>query len=138
VLQRSRLLLLLPFALSSCGEWETVDEVMSPGERAIAIVDVHLVGAWGGNSTRITVNNMNGGTIIKPGEVVIARDVIDSETQVEWLSADRLAVRICEATRYDVRARLLRQPVVRSNGTMNEIIIDVRNMQYSEKLKKCV
>jgi hypothetical protein len=111
---------------------------MSPGERAIAIVDVHLVGAWGGNSTRITVNNMNGGTIIKPGEVVIARDVIDSETQVEWLSADRLAVRICEATRYDVRARLLRQPVVRSNGTMNEIIIDVRNMQYSEKLKKCV
>jgi hypothetical protein len=134
---RCRPALLFLLSLGSCGEWQAVDERRSPDDATVASVEVQRRGASSSNSTRINVINATGGKIIESGEVLIADGAIIDKTRLAWDGPDRLIVTLCDATRFEVRARLLRDPVIRADGSENSIRIDVENERYSKAEKRC-
>ncbi len=97
-----------------------------------------LRGASGSNQTKVSIENATGGTLIAPGETVSADGTIESLTQVSWKNSDELLVILCEATAYRVRSRLLREPVIRANGSEDAIAVTVENWRYSAQRKRCV
>lgn len=125
-------------SLSACGKWETRDRVLSPDGEALAHIDVKLRGASGSDRLRINVENAGRGKLISPGEVVSADGAIVSATRVLWVRSDELHVVLCGATGYQVRARLLRDPVTRNDGSENAVSVEVENWRYSENQKRCI
>ena len=113
-------------------------EAASPDGKLIASIEVKLRGASSSNSTRISLNNANGGTLLKPGTVLTADGAIVDATKLLWLGPDHLRVLLCEATDYEVRSRLLHDPVTRADGSMNELEVEVRNLHYSDQQRRCV
>jgi hypothetical protein len=75
---------------------------------------------------------------MSPGEVLSADGAIVDATRVSWPNRDELRIVLCEATGYQVRARLLRDPVTRDDGSENAVVINVENWRYSEARKQCV
>ena len=124
--------------LSACGQWDQTDQKTSPDGRAVATVEVQLRGASSSNTTRISVENRDGGKLISPGEIVSADAAIVDATRVTWASPNDLSVILCEATAYRVRARLLRDPVTLQDGSENTVSVAVENWRYSEQQKRCV
>ena len=124
--------------LSACGEWHQTDQKTSPDGRAVATVEVQLRGASSSNTTRISVENGNGGTLISPREIVSADAAIVDATRVTWASPNDLRVILCAATAYRVRARLLRDPLTLQDGSENAVSVAVENWRYSEQEKRCV
>lgn len=103
----------------------------------MARVEVKLRGASSTNSTRINVTNGKGGKLLDPGEILFADGAIIDETRLAWDGPDHLLITLCEAISFKVRARLLRDPVTRADGSENAILVDVKNEQYSEQEKRC-
>ena len=63
--------------------------------------------------------------------------IVDA-TRISWASPDELRVILCEARAYQVRARLLRDPVTRNDGSENAISVEVENWRYSGTRKQCI
>lgn len=110
----------------------------SPDGEAIAKIEVKLRGASSTNSTKISIENARAGKLISPGEVLSADGAIVDATRVSWPNRDELRIVLCEATVYQVRARLLRDPVTRDDGSEKAVVIKVENSRYSEARKQCV
>jgi len=100
-------------------------------------VEVKLRGASSTNSTRVNVNNATGGKLLEPGEILNANGAIVGQTRLAWDGPDRLLVTLCEAISFKVRARLLREPITRADGSENAIYVEVMNQRYSEQEKRC-
>lgn len=110
----------------------------SPDGRAAASIEVKLLGASSSNRTRISVGNLDGGKLISPGEIVSADGAIVDATRVSWVGPNELRVVLCEATAYQVRARLLRDPVTLPDGSENAVWVEIENWRYSETDRGCV
>ncbi len=137
---RDRLLvcLLVLTSLSGCGKWESKGRVKSPDGRLIATREVKLRGASSSNLTRIRLDNAEGGKLLSPGEIVSADGAIVDATVMSWTSQNELRVVLCDATAYQVDARLLRDPVTLSDGSENAVLVKVENWRYSEPRQRCV
>jgi hypothetical protein len=128
---------LFPLILFSCGEWQAATRLPSPDGAALATVEVMQRGASSTNSTRISVTNATGGKVLEPGQILKADGAIVGQTRLAWDGPDRLSVTLCEAISFEVRSRLLREPVTRADGSENAIHVDVINQRYSEREKRC-
>ena len=137
MLARHACVLLLLLTLCSCGEWQTATRLPSPDGAALASVEVRLSGASSTNATRISVENATGGKLLEPGQILQANGAIVSQTRLAWDGPDRLSVTLCEAISFEVRSRLLREPVTRADGSENNIQVDVINQRYFEREKRC-
>lgn len=104
----------------------------------MAKIEAKLSGASSSNQTRIILENINGGKLISPGEIVSADDAVVDETRIGWAGPNELRVVLCEATAYQVRARILRDPALLSDGSENAMSVIVENWDYSEAHKACV
>ncbi len=123
--------------LCSCGEWQAANRLQSPDGTTFATVEVKQRGASSTNSTRISVTNATGGKVLEPGQILTADGAIIDQTRLAWDGPDRLLVTLCEATSFEVRSRLLREPVTRADGSENALYVDVINQRYSEREKRC-
>src|SRR3546814_4696262 len=103
----------------------------------MAKIEAKLSGASSSNQTRIILENINGGKLISPGEIVSADDAIIDETRIMWAGPNDLRVVLCEATAYQVRARILRDPVLLPDGSENAVSVIVENWDHSEARKGC-
>ena len=137
MLARHACVLILLLTLCSCGEWQAATRLPSPDGAALASVEVKLRGASSTDSTRISVTNATGGSLLKPGQILKASGAMVGQTRLAWDGPDRLSVTLCEAISFEVRSRLLREPVTRADGSENAIHVDVINQRYSEREKRC-
>ncbi|WP_395396548.1 hypothetical protein WBP07_28110 [Novosphingobium sp. BL-8A] len=124
-------------ALSGCGKWEPKSKVKSPDGKAVAVVETKLSGASSSNRTRISLENAGDGKLLSPGEIVSADGAIVDQIQVAWVGPNVLSIALCEATDYQVRARVLRDPVTLPDGSVNAVSIKVENWQYFETQRAC-
>ena len=129
--------LVVLLALSSCGKWESKSRVKSPDGKAMAIVEVNFSGASSQNQTRISLENIGDGKLIAPGKILSADGAIVDWVKVVWVGPDDLRIVLCEATDYQVRARVFRDPVTLPDGSVNAVSISVQNLQYVETQKAC-
>ena len=83
------------------------------------------------------MENATGGKLLEPGQILQANGAIVSQTRLAWDGPDRLSVTLCEAISFEVRSRLLREPVTRADGSENNIQVDVINQRYFEREKRC-
>lgn len=123
--------------LCSCGEWQAANQLQSPDGASLATVEVKRRGASSTNLTRVSVTNATGGKVLDPGYILTADGAIVSHTRLAWDGPDLLSITLCEAISFEVRSRLLREPVTRADGSENAIHVDVINQRYSEREKRC-
>ena len=116
---------------------------MAPDGKTIAQIEVSLAGASSKNRTRVVIKNGTGDGLPQPVYVVEADSAIVGFTRLHWSDANHLQVSLCEATSYRVKAENVRNPVYLDAGrrdgigVLNAIWVEVVNLTYSEKTRRC-
>jgi hypothetical protein len=117
---------LLPLAvLASCGilPWRVKSEDASPDGRVRATVEYKGSAACCSDHSRLILANGPGGSLIDPGEAVTAANA-DARTPI-WFGNDLVVAQMCGATSVEARSRMLRDPLILSDGRMNFVRVEV-------------
>lgn len=116
---------LLPLAilcLAACGKWEQESASLSPDGRVRAVVEHNGSGACCSDHSRLSLLDAKDGTLTDPG---VAVEATNASIKARWTNDDLLVVEACGATKVAAKSRMLREPVVEPDGSMNEVRIEV-------------
>lgn len=72
--------------------------------------------------SRLSLVNATDGTLTDPG---VAVEATNASIMARWASADLLVVEACGATEINAHSRMLREPVVNADGSINAVRVEV-------------
>lgn len=108
--------------LASCGEWDREGAFPSPDGKLIAVVEYQGSGACCSDYSRVRLENASGDALVEP---VLVAEITRAKARPHWLSNDKLVIEACAASRIEAQTRILREPTILADGTINEVRIDV-------------
>lgn len=113
----------LPLLLVGCTKWEPKHASPSPDGSMQALVEYKGSAACCSDHSRVSLLNREGGTIAEPGVVVEASNA--AATRPTWIGPNLLVVELCGATEVEAQSRVLRDPVIKGDGSTNEVRVEV-------------
>lgn len=120
---KSRFMLLaVSLLLSGCGEWVQESSVSAPDDRLVALVEYKGSAACCSDHSRVWLENGEGGTLT---ERVLIAEVTRARARARWVNPDKLVIEACSASEVDARTRVLREPIVLQDGSINAVHVDV-------------
>lgn len=108
--------------LPGCGEWQRENAYASPDGKLVAVVEYKGSAACCSDHSRIRLENADGGTLTEP---VLVAEVTRAKARPHWLTDDKLVIEACSASAIEAKTRILREPVVRADGSINAVHIDL-------------
>lgn len=123
IVLNSRFMILAAFLLlSGCGEWEQESSVSAPDDRLIAVVEYQGSAACCSDHSRVWLENGEGGSLT---DRVLIAEVTRAKARPRWVNPDKLVIEACSASEVDAKTRVLREPTVLQDGSINAVHVDV-------------
>lgn len=122
IMLRLSLALAAAVCLSACGKWHQQSAYTSPDGRVSAVVEYKGSAACCSDHSRLRLVNASNGMLTDPS---VAVEVTRASIKPHWVSDDLLIVEACGATNISAQSRLLREPVVNEDGSMNAVRVEV-------------
>jgi len=123
MLSRSLTFIALTLTLTACGKWQPESTSKSSDDGGLtAVIEYKGSAACCSDHSRLSLENGVGGALTDPG---IAVEATNARLKAHWASESELVVEACGATQITANSRMLREPVVNADGSINAVRIEV-------------